>query len=95
MSGALNGLGYMSHHHHLVLGHGNGPKVERPNSQKRCRSRLTPEQAVRDAIKVDLVQSEELKAALLMVPEKPYIGKSSLKLPHIPQVLTGCRLPRR
>ncbi len=28
VSGALNGLGYMSHHHHLVLGYGPGPKVE-------------------------------------------------------------------
>jgi hypothetical protein len=29
----------------------------------------------------DLVQSEELKAALLVVPEKPYIGDSHL-IPH-------------
>ncbi len=28
VSGALNGLGYMSHHHHLVLSQGSGPKVE-------------------------------------------------------------------
>jgi hypothetical protein len=31
VSGALNGLGYMSHHHHLVLGHGNGPRVDTPD----------------------------------------------------------------
>ncbi len=29
VSDALNGLGYMSHHHHLVLGQGPGPKVWR------------------------------------------------------------------
>ncbi|KAK4144755.1 fungal-specific transcription factor domain-containing protein [Dichotomopilus funicola] len=28
VSGALNGLGYPSHHHHLVLGQGPGPKVK-------------------------------------------------------------------
>ncbi len=34
VSGALNGLGYMSHHHHLVLGHGNGPRVDTPDQQE-------------------------------------------------------------
>ncbi|KAL2130429.1 hypothetical protein VTI74DRAFT_6401 [Chaetomium olivicolor] len=29
VNGALNGLGYMSHHHHLVLGQGPGPKAVR------------------------------------------------------------------
>ncbi|KAL2261242.1 hypothetical protein VTK26DRAFT_4533 [Humicola hyalothermophila] len=29
VSSALNGLGYMSHHHHLVLGHNDGPKAVR------------------------------------------------------------------
>jgi hypothetical protein len=28
VSGALNGLGYLSHHHHLVLGQDVGPKVK-------------------------------------------------------------------
>jgi hypothetical protein len=28
VSGALNGLGYLSHHHHLVLGQDAGPKVK-------------------------------------------------------------------
>lgn len=34
--GALNGLGYMSHHHHLVLGHGNGPRVGTRDPQESC-----------------------------------------------------------
>ncbi|KAK4155555.1 hypothetical protein C8A00DRAFT_31599 [Chaetomidium leptoderma] len=55
VSGALNGLGYMSHHHHLVLGQGPGPK------------------AVRDKVQeIDVEQSEELKAALPLMPEKRY-----------------------
>jgi len=29
VSGALNGLGYLAHHHHLVLGQGPGPKAVR------------------------------------------------------------------
>jgi hypothetical protein len=29
VSGALNGLGYLPHHHHLVLGQGPGPKAVR------------------------------------------------------------------
>jgi hypothetical protein len=28
VSSVLNGMGYMSHHHHLVLGQGHGPKVK-------------------------------------------------------------------
>jgi len=55
VSGALNGLGYLSHHHHLVLGQGPGPKE------------------VRDVVEEsDGEQSDELKDALGLMPEKRY-----------------------
>jgi len=56
-SDALNALGYMPHHHHLVLGNGcNGPKVGR------------------DPVGLDegSAQSEQLKAAMVAMPGKPY-----------------------
>ncbi|KAL2165542.1 hypothetical protein VTH06DRAFT_844 [Thermothelomyces fergusii] len=56
VSGALTGLGYLSHHHHLVLGQGSGPK------------------AVRDLVEEsDGEQSDELKDALRLMPEKRYV----------------------
>ncbi|KAJ4290730.1 hypothetical protein N0V88_006479 [Collariella sp. IMI 366227] len=58
LSDALNGLGYMSHHHHLVLGHGAGQKAS---------------DAFRDVVEEsDDEQSEELKAVLELMPEKKY-----------------------
>ncbi|KAM7222164.1 hypothetical protein V8F06_002436 [Rhypophila decipiens] len=55
-SDALNALGYMPHTHHLVLGNGIGPKIGK------------------DPVGTDegTVQSEELKAAMLSMPPKPY-----------------------
>ncbi|KAM7207091.1 hypothetical protein V8F33_000190 [Rhypophila sp. PSN 637] len=55
-SDALNALGYMPHTHHLVLGNGTGPKIGK------------------DPVGTDegTVQSEELKAAMLSMPPKPY-----------------------
>ncbi|KAK1835531.1 hypothetical protein QBC39DRAFT_340470 [Podospora conica] len=54
-SNALNALGYMPHTHHLVLGRGNGPKVD-----------------IDTLVDDDKESSEELKAALSLVPPKRY-----------------------
>ncbi|KAK0618186.1 hypothetical protein B0T17DRAFT_459113, partial [Bombardia bombarda] len=56
VSVALNALGYMPHTHHLVLGNGAGPKVGK------------------DPMGMDegSEQSEELKAAMVSMPAKPY-----------------------